>query len=76
MKAIEVTPEDKILFGKYCGKTFEEISIIDPDYILWLNENVETIKFRYSWIQAIEKDIRAEESETRDIMLEHYFDIW
>lgn len=73
---IEVKPEDKITFGKYCNKTFDEISDIDPDYILWLSENVKTIKFSESWIKSIKKSIKEQNSELRDILLEHYFDIY
>ena len=37
-------PEDIITFGKYKGKTFDEIADIDPDYILWLDEKVNFLK--------------------------------
>jgi hypothetical protein len=36
---------DTIPFGKYKGKTLNEISEFDADYITWLIENTETIKF-------------------------------
>ena len=29
---------DTITFGKYKGKTFDEISEINPSYILWLDK--------------------------------------
>lgn len=53
--------KSKITFGKYSGKTFDEISDIDPEYILWLDENVKTIKFERSWIDAIQMDIMEDE---------------
>lgn len=36
MKATK--PSDTITFGKYKGKTFDEISEINPSYILWLDK--------------------------------------
>jgi hypothetical protein len=69
-------PEDKITFGKYNGKTFDEIADVEPDYILWLDKNVKTIKLPKSFVDAVEMEIRERDSELRDILLEHYFDIY
>jgi len=76
MKSNITDLKSKITFGKYSGKTFEEISDIDPEYILWLDKNAKTIKFRRSWIEAIKMDIMEAESEMRDIINEHYYDIY
>ena len=64
-------PEDTITFGKYKGKTFDEIADIDPDYILWLDENVKDVKLPKKWIECVEMD-----SELHDILAEHAFDIY
>ena len=69
-------PEDKITFGKYNGKTFEEIANIDPDYILWLDEKVKDVKLPKKWIECVEMDIRERDSELHDILAEHAFDIY
>ena len=69
-------PEDIITFGKYKGKTFEEIADIDPDYILWLDENVKDVKLPKKWIEAVEMDVRERDSELHDILAEHAFDIY
>ncbi len=69
-------PKDTITFGKYKGKTFNEIADIDPDYILWLDENVKTIKLSKSFVKAVEMDVRERDSELRDILAEHAFDIY
>jgi hypothetical protein len=61
MKSNIIDLKSKITFGKYSGKTFDEISDIDPEYILWLDENVKTIKFERSWIDAIQMDIMEDE---------------
>lgn len=34
-------PDDKLEFGKYNGKTIQEVFSIDPNYLMWLNENSE-----------------------------------
>ncbi len=69
-------PEDIITFGKYKGKTFDEIADIDPDYILWLDEKVKDVKLPKKWIEAVEMDVRERDSELHDILAEHAFDIY
>lgn len=59
-------PEDIINFGKYKGFSFEEISDIDPSYILWLSENVESVKLPKKWLEAVEWDVREEEDNYMD----------
>ena len=66
-----VKREDKITFGKYSGKTFEEIANIDPDYISWLDKNVKDVKLPKKWIKCVERN-----SELHDILAEHQFDIY
>jgi hypothetical protein len=69
-------PEDIITFGKYKGKTFDEIADLDPDYILWLDKNVKNVKLPKKWVEAIEMDVRERDSELHDILAEHAFDIY
>ena len=69
-------PEDTITFGKYKGKTFNEIADIDPDYILWIDKNVKDVKLPKKWIEAVEMDVRERDSELHDILAEHAFDIY
>jgi len=41
-----------IPFGKYKRKTFNQISQIDPYYIIWITENVKSIKLpKNLWIR-------------------------
>ncbi len=54
-------PEDIITFGKYKGKSFDEISEIEPSYIFWLDENVDGIKFSKKWLELVEWDERERE---------------
>jgi hypothetical protein len=76
MKRLKVNREDKITFGKYKGKTFGEIAKIDLDYIDWLDENVKTIKIDKDFVTAVRMDIAERDSDLRDILAEHAFDIY
>ena len=62
-------PEDTITFGKYKGKTFNEISNIDPDYIVWLNENVKTIKLPEKFVDIV----KTETSDLHSVILESLY---
>jgi len=59
-KPVCVKPEDKITFGKYKGKTFNEIAEIDSNYIIWLNENVKTMKLPITFVDSAQMDVRKE----------------
>ena len=37
--------EDKIPFGKYKGKTFQDVYSVNPQYVKWLLNNCDTINF-------------------------------
>jgi hypothetical protein len=63
--------KDVITFGKYKGEIFDEIAEKDPNYIIWLSENVKTIKLPQRYIDAVEMDVREEESEESE-----YLDAW
>lgn len=60
-------PEDIINFGKYKGHTFDEIADMEPSYILWLSENVDSIKLPKKWLEAVEWDVREEEGMFMDV---------
>lgn len=59
-------PEDVITFGKYKGKTFDEISDIEPSYILWLRDNVDSVKLPKNFLEAVEWDVRENEDNFMD----------
>lgn len=40
--------EDQLDFGKYKGKTIQEVYSIDPNYLMWLNENSEDFVIDFS----------------------------
>lgn len=65
----EVKPTDTITFGKHKEKTFEEISNIDPDYIIWLDENVKTIKLPERFVDVV----KTETSDLHSVVLESLY---
>lgn len=52
-----------VSFGKYKGKTWDEISDIDPRYVLWASDNVKGVKLPQSFIDAVEMDLRDREED-------------
>ena len=44
-KPIELTKDSIIAFGKYKGRTIDEVLYNDAPYLKWMNENVTTIRF-------------------------------
>ena len=69
LKMKEVKPTDKITFGKYKGNTFNEIANIDPDYIIWLDENVKTIKLPERFVDVV----KTETSDLHSVVLESLY---
>lgn len=65
----EVKPTDTITFGKHKEKTFEEISNIDPDYIIWLDENIKTIKLPERFVDVV----KTETSDLHSVVLESLY---
>jgi hypothetical protein len=60
--------KDSITFGKYNGLIYDDIAEIDPHYIIWLKENVKTVKLPKDYTDAIEWDIM----DVEDV----YLDAW
>ena len=69
LKMKEVKPTDTITFGKYKGKTFNEIANIDPDYIIWLDENVKTINLPERFVDVV----KTETSDLHSVVLESLY---
>jgi F420-dependent methylenetetrahydromethanopterin dehydrogenase len=62
-------------FGKYRGQTLDQISDNDTGYILWLaDENV--LRIEREFLDAVRMDDMEAESEMRDIINEHVYDIY
>ena len=59
MKSLETVLD----FGKYKGKTLEEVADIDPSYICWLHENVKTVRIPKWFAVACEGAVREEDEE-------------
>jgi len=46
-----LSENSKLLFPKYKGKTVKEIVEIDPQYIVWLSENIEGLTIQSEVLQ-------------------------
>jgi len=57
MKSLETVLD----FGKYKGKTLDEVGDIDPSYICWLHENIKSVKIPKWFAEACERDVREED---------------
>ena len=55
-------------FGKYKGKTLDEVGDIDPSYICWLKENVKDVKIPKWYAEACERDVREWDESIVDEM--------
>ena len=59
-KDIQVlNPSDKLNFGKYKGKTIQEVFTEDLNYLLWLRENSEDFVINFSELYATTKETDA-----------------
>lgn len=52
---------DKLTFGKYKGRSVIEIIVSDPQYILWVSENISYVKFNEETIKRAA--VRAKQKE-------------
>ena len=55
---------NKFEFGQYKGTTVDWVVYYNPQYLLWVNEHVDTIKFAPSVIKAAKK--RQEEQHSHN----------
>lgn len=58
-KDIQVlNPSDKLNFGKYKGKTIQEVFTEDPNYLLWLRENSEDFVINFSELYVTTRETK------------------
>ena len=69
MENIEKDLARVIDFGKYSGKTIDEISDIQPGYIVWLYENVKSANIPEWLYDACRMDVMAEDEALADAMM-------
>lgn len=72
MKTLQ--PNDTITFGKYKGKTLNEIAELDAGYIVWLNEEIKTIKIDTDFVSQCLREELEYRSATMDIIKEYWYD--
>ena len=68
----KVNKNDTITFGKYKRKTFNQISKIDPYYIIWITENVKSIKLPKKFVDEVQRGITEENNELNDAVAEYW----
>ena len=54
-----LSPSDKLNFGKYKGKTIQEVFAEDSNYLLWLSENSEDFVINFSELNATPREADA-----------------
>jgi hypothetical protein len=68
----KVNKNDKITFGKYKRKTFNQVSQIDPYYIIWITENVKSIKLPKKFVDKVQRSITEKDNELQDAVAEYW----
>jgi hypothetical protein len=67
----KVNKNDKITFRKY-KKTFNQVSKIDPYYIIWVTENVKSIKLPKKFVDKVQRSITEKDNELNDAVAEYW----
>jgi hypothetical protein len=72
MKTLQST--DIITFGKYKGKTLNEIAELDAGYIVWLDEEIKSIKIDTDFVSQCLREELEYRSAAIDIIKEYWYD--
>jgi hypothetical protein len=72
MKTLQ--PNDTITFGKYKGKTLNEIAELDAGYIVWLDEEIKSIKIDTDFVSQCLREELEYRSASMDIIKEYWYD--
>lgn len=74
-KKTQYNEGDVLTFGKYKGRSVIEVLVSDPQYIIWVNNNVHNVIFKEETInRAIVKAKQKEDEFYRRRKLEKYED--
>lgn len=68
----KVNKNDMITFGKYKRKTFNQVSKIDPYYIIWITENVKSIKLPKKFVDKVQHSITEKDNELNDAVAKYW----
>ena len=68
----KVSKNDIITFGKYKRKTFNQVSKIDPYYIIWITENVKSIKLPKKFVDEVQHGITEKDNELNDAVAKYW----
>jgi len=72
MKTLQ--PTDTITFGKHKGKTLNEIAELDAGYIVWLDEEIKSIKIDTDFVSQCLREELEYRSAAMDIIKEYWYD--
>jgi len=72
MKTLQ--PNDTITFGKYKGKTLNEIAELDAGYIVWLDEEIKSIKIDTDFVSQCLREELEYRSASMGIIKEYWYD--
>jgi hypothetical protein len=72
MKTLQ--PTDIITFGKHKGKTLNEIAELDAGYIVWLDEEIKSIKIDTDFVSQCLREELEYRSASMDIIKEYWYD--
>ncbi len=72
MKTLQ--PTDIITFGKHKGKTLTEIAELDAGYIVWLDEEIKSIKIDTDFVSQCLREELEYRSASMDIIKEYWYD--
>jgi hypothetical protein len=67
-------PIDIITFGKHKGKTLNEIAELDAGYIVWLDEEIKSIKIDTDFVSQCLREELEYRSASMDIIKEYWYD--
>ena len=67
-------PNDTITFGKFKGKTLNEIAELDAGYIVWLDEEIKSIKIDTDFVSRCLREELECRSAAMDIIKEYWYD--
>ncbi len=65
--------DSNLTFGKYKGKTIQDVINDDPDYIAWAADTIEWFDLDEEAIEAVDIALFSQEDDVRDYSFEEPF---
>ena len=61
--SIDAIDFKRLKFGKYIGETPEQVSCHDPDYVVWMHDNVKPVPCSLALREDCYKDVQARKAK-------------